>query len=47
MLRIWCEFDDVKDLVAGFIECDVMEMSEAAWNTDVYIALLYLTLRVL
>ncbi|KAK0643312.1 hypothetical protein B0T16DRAFT_179710 [Cercophora newfieldiana] len=39
------EFDDVKDLVARSIECDVMEMSEAAWNTDVHMPLLHLALR--
>ncbi|KAK0723636.1 hypothetical protein B0T21DRAFT_293735 [Apiosordaria backusii] len=43
--RLRREFDDVKDLVARSIECDVMEMSEAAWNTDVHMPLLHLALR--
>ena len=45
LLRLRREFDDIKDLVARSIECDVMEMSEAAWNTDVHMPLLHLALR--
>jgi len=45
LLRLRREFDDVKDLVARSMECDVMEMSEAAWNTDVHMPLLNLALR--
>ncbi|KAK5654047.1 hypothetical protein OQA88_7725 [Cercophora sp. LCS_1] len=39
------ELDGIKDILARSVECDVMEMSEAAWNTDVHMSLLHLALR--
>ncbi|KAK1826485.1 hypothetical protein QBC39DRAFT_376495 [Podospora conica] len=43
--RLRREFEDVQDLVARSIACERIEMSEAAWNTDVHMPLLHLALR--
>lgn len=39
------EFEDIKELLAHSVDCDEMEMSEAAWNTNVHMPLLRLALQ--